>query len=78
MPLKNLRIALDFGDFLKSEEPLEVKVLTSSAHRNIYYGPCRGIIFVIVDNEREPLVLRVVLDTSEEIDHVGHGLKLRP
>ena len=77
MSLEDLSVALDFGDLLRSEEPLEVKVLTASAHRNVHNGPCRAIIFVIIDNEGEALVLRVVLDTSEEVDHVGHCLKLR-
>lgn len=78
MTLEDLSIALNFSNLLRPEEPLKVKVLAASAHRNIDYGPCRGIIFVIVDNERETLVLRVVLDTSEEVDHVCHCLKLGP
>ena len=77
MSLEDLSVALNFSDLLGPEEPLKVKVLTPSAHRNIYYGPCRGIIFVIIDNKRETLVLRVVLDTSEEVDHLSHCLKLR-
>jgi hypothetical protein len=76
--LEDLSVALNFSDLLRPEEPLEVKVLTASPHRNIDYGPCRGIIFVIIDNERETLVLRVVLDTSEEVDHVSRCLKLGP
>lgn len=78
LSLEDLSVALDFCDLLRPEEPLEVKVLTASANRNVHYGPCRGIIFVIIDNEGEALVFRVVLDTSEEVDHVGHCLKLRP
>jgi hypothetical protein len=76
--LEDLSIALNFSDLLRPEKPLEVKVLTPSAHRNINYGPCRGIILVIIDNERETLILRVVLDSSEEVDHVSHCLKLGP
>ena len=77
MSLKDFSVALNFSDFLGPEETLKVKVLTPSAHRNIDYRPCRGIIFVIIDYERETLVLRVVLDTSEEVDHLSHCLKLR-
>ena len=78
MTLEDLSIALNFSDLLRPEEPLKVKVLTPSANRNINYGPCRGIILVIIDNERETLVLRVVLDSSEEVDHVSYCLKLGP
>ena len=78
MSLEDLSVALNFSDLLRPEEPLKVEVLTPSAHSNIDYGACGGIIFVIIYNERETLVLRVVLDTSEKVDHVGHCLKLGP
>jgi len=51
LSLEDLSVALDFCDLLRPEEPLEVKVLTASANRNVHYGPCRGIIFVVIDNE---------------------------